>query len=197
MWDLPGPGVQAVSPALTGILPSTEPPGKSCTFLIWMRSSLSIFSFYLSVPVKSKKSLPNSTQGHKDFLLFSSRSFIVLGFTFGSVIQLSSFWYRASQVALVVKNLPVKVGDARDVSSIPRSGRSPEESRATHSSILAWRIPWTEEPGGLQSIRSHRVGHDSVHGSRQCSGLGFGGFYTLTSNCSRTFVEKMSPGMVL
>ena len=31
---------------------------------------------------------------------------------------------------------------------------------ATHSSILAWRIPWTEEPGGLQSVRSQRVGHD-------------------------------------
>jgi len=30
----------------------------------------------------------------------------------------------------------------------------------THSSILAWRIPWTEEPGGLQSMGSHRVGHD-------------------------------------
>ena len=36
---------------------------------------------------------------------------------------------------------------------------SPEEGMATHSSILAWRIPWTEEPGGLQSIRSQRVGH--------------------------------------
>ena len=31
---------------------------------------------------------------------------------------------------------------------------------ATHSSILAWRIPWTEEPGGLQSMGSQRVGHD-------------------------------------
>ena len=31
---------------------------------------------------------------------------------------------------------------------------------ATHSSILAWRIPWTEEPGGLLSMGSHRVGHD-------------------------------------
>ena len=31
---------------------------------------------------------------------------------------------------------------------------------ATHSSVLAWRIPWTEEPGGLQSMGSHRVGHD-------------------------------------
>ena len=33
---------------------------------------------------------------------------------------------------------------------------------ATHSSILAWRIPWTEEPGGLQSMRSQRVRHDKV-----------------------------------
>ena len=31
---------------------------------------------------------------------------------------------------------------------------------ATHSSVLAWKIPWTEEPGGLQSMGSHRVGHD-------------------------------------
>ena len=35
-----------------------------------------------------------------------------------------------------------------------------EKGMAIHSSILAWRIPWTEEPGGLQSIRSQRVGHD-------------------------------------
>ena len=35
-----------------------------------------------------------------------------------------------------------------------------EEEMATHSGILAWRIPWMEEPGGLQSMGSHRVGHD-------------------------------------
>ena len=35
-----------------------------------------------------------------------------------------------------------------------------EKKMATHSSILAWRIPWTEEPGGLQSTGSQRVGHD-------------------------------------
>ena len=35
-----------------------------------------------------------------------------------------------------------------------------EEGMATHSSILAWRIPWTVEPGGLQSMGSQRVGHD-------------------------------------
>ena len=38
-----------------------------------------------------------------------------------------------------------------------------EEEMATHSSILAWRVTWTEEPGGLQSIGLHRVGHDSQH----------------------------------
>ena len=42
----------------------------------------------------------------------------------------------------------------------PWVGRSHEEGMATHSSILAWRIPWTEEPGGLKSMRSQRVGHD-------------------------------------
>ena len=35
-----------------------------------------------------------------------------------------------------------------------------EKEMATHSSMLAWRIPWTEEPGGLQSMGSHRVRHD-------------------------------------
>ena len=37
-----------------------------------------------------------------------------------------------------------------------------EKEMATHSSILAWRIPWTEEPGGLQSMESHRMGQDLV-----------------------------------
>ena len=59
---------------------------------------------------------------------------------------------RASQVALAVKNSPTNTGDIRDMGSIPGSGRSPGGGPATHSSILAWRIPWTEEPGGLQSI---------------------------------------------
>ena len=52
------------------------------------------------------------------------------------------------------KEPAASAGDVRDVGSVPRSGRSPEGGMATHSSILAWRIPWTEEPGGLQSIGS-------------------------------------------
>ena len=43
-------------------------------------------------------------------------------------------------------------------------GKSPlEKEMAAHSSILAWRIPWTEEPGGLQSMGLHRVRHDRLH----------------------------------
>jgi len=67
---------------------------------------------------------------------------------------------RASQVELVVKNLPANAGHTREAGSIPGLGRSPGEGMATHSSILAWRIPWTEEPNGLQSIGSQRVGHN-------------------------------------
>ena len=59
----------------------------------------------------------------------------------------------------MVKNPPANAGDIRDAGSIPGSGRSLEEDMATHSSILAWRIPWTEELGRPQSMESQRVGH--------------------------------------
>ena len=49
---------------------------------------------------------------------------------------------------------------AGDTGLIPRSGRPLEKGMATHSSILAWRIPWTEEPGGLQAMGLQKVGHD-------------------------------------
>ena len=50
--------------------------------------------------------------------------------------------------------------NAGDLGSIPWLGRSPGEGNGTHSSTLAWRIPWMEERGGLQSMGSQRVGHD-------------------------------------
>ena len=66
----------------------------------------------------------------------------------------------ASQVVLMVKNPPANAGDIEMwVWSLGRKDPL-EESMASHSSILAWRIPWTEEPVGLQSIGSHRVRHD-------------------------------------
>ena len=47
-----------------------------------------------------------------------------------------------------------------DLGLIPVSGRSPGEGMATNSSILAWRIPWPEKPGGLQSMGLQRVRHN-------------------------------------
>ena len=59
----------------------------------------------------------------------------------------------AIPVTLVVKNLPTNSGDIEmQVQSLGRENPL-EEDVVTHSSILAWRIPWTEEPGRLQSIR--------------------------------------------
>ena len=66
----------------------------------------------------------------------------------------------ASQVAQWVKKPLVNAGDAGDSGSIPGPGRSPGEGHGNHSSILTWRIPWTQEPGRLQSIGLHRVRHD-------------------------------------
>ena len=59
----------------------------------------------------------------------------------------------------VVKNLPANAGDETWVQSLGREDPL-EEEMATRSSIPAWRIPWTEEPGELQSMGSQRVGHD-------------------------------------
>ena len=59
-----------------------------------------------------------------------------------------------------MKNPPANAGNIRDVGSIPGQEDPLEEGMATHSSILAWRIPQTEEPGRLQSMGSLRVRHD-------------------------------------
>ena len=66
----------------------------------------------------------------------------------------------ASQVPLVVKNPPANTGDERDAGSIPSWEDPLEKEMATHSSHLAWRIPCTEEPGGLQSTELQRVGYN-------------------------------------
>ena len=60
----------------------------------------------------------------------------------------------------MVKILPANAGDAGDVGSKLGQEYPLEEGMATHSSILTWRIPWTEEPGSLQSVALQRVGHD-------------------------------------
>ena len=59
----------------------------------------------------------------------------------------------------MVKNLPANAGDVRDMVESLDWENTLEEGKAIHSSILAWRIPWIEEPGRLKSIGLQRVGH--------------------------------------
>ena len=59
-----------------------------------------------------------------------------------------------------VKNLPAMQEDTGEVGSIPGSEDLLEEGMATYSNILAWKISWTKEPGGLQPKGLQRVGHD-------------------------------------
>ena len=72
-------------------------------------------------------------------------------------------WYqlqRASLVALVVKNLLANAGDIKMWVRSLGWEESLKKGMATYSSIVAWRIPWAEERGRLQSIGLQRVGHD-------------------------------------
>ena len=61
-----------------------------------------------------------------------------------------------------MKNLQANAGDARDMGSILGSGNPLEQEMETYSSILAWKIPWTKEPGGLQS-----TGHQELDTTEQ------------------------------
>ena len=82
--------------------------------------------------------------------------FVLLSF----LLLIESFYecYGSTQW-LSDKESNCNAGDEGYTSSIPGLGRSLRGGHAIHSSILAWRIPWTEETGGLQSIRSQRVGN--------------------------------------
>ena len=67
---------------------------------------------------------------------------------------------QASQMVLVVKNLPANAGDTRDVSSIPGLGRSPGVVNGNLLQYSGLKNPWTEEHGGLQSDGPQRVRYD-------------------------------------
>ena len=95
-----------------------------------------------SQAVQGKPGLTGSASSEKP--LFSGEADVSTAFPGGSVAQ----------------DLVAKAGDAGDLRSIPESEHPLEEETATHSSTVAWRIPWTEEPGGLPSTGSHRVGYN-------------------------------------
>ena len=72
----------------------------------------------------------------------------------------SYIYIQASQVALVVKDLPTNAGDIRFGFNPLGQEDHLEKEMATHFRVLAWRFPWTEEPGRLQSMQSHKVRHN-------------------------------------
>ena len=99
---------------------------------------------------------------------------------------------RASQVTLVVKNQVANAGDVRSL-----GWEDPlKEGTTTHSSILAWRIPRTEEPGRLQSMGSQRVGHNSV--TKQQQSIKISNYYAVNLKliyCKSTILQlkKIKP----
>ena len=101
----------------------------------------------------SLQSLPSSSHGLLCFCVFSLLLIRILVTGFRTCSQP----LRASLVAQIVKNLP-----ARQETWVWSLGREEplKKGMAIHSSILAWRIPWTEKPGRLQSMGSQRVRHN-------------------------------------
>ena len=79
------------------------------------------------------------------------RYIVVLSQNYGTSLMWGFSWW------LIVKNLPANEGDT---GSVPGPDDPLEKEIATHSSILAWKIPWTKEPGGLRSMGSQRVRHN-------------------------------------
>ena len=78
---------------------------------------------------------------------------------FQTLIWIRYFYCGASLVAQMVKNLPAM----QETLVWSLGWKDPLEKRmSTHSNVLVWRIPWTEEPGGLQFMRSQRAGHNWV-----------------------------------
>ena len=87
------------------------------------------------------------------FRLFSGQSL--------KIINASTYsWIMGFSGGIVVKNPPDNAIDARDTGSIPGQEDPLEKEMAIHSCILAWRIPWTVKPGGLQSMGLQRVRHN-------------------------------------
>ena len=92
------------------------------------------------------------------FPVLYSRSLLVIYVLILLNFILKIFYWSIDRVVLVVKNPPGSAGDERHSLS-PWVGKIPW-SRKWQPTILAWRIPWTEDPVGLRSMGSHRVAHN-------------------------------------
>ena len=163
--NLSNPRIEPRSPALAWRFFTTEPAGKPniCQYpqLEVIRKMLGVPLFcpdsWVGTPVLSWPD-PHGVRGQRRAWLQSLQS-RVLEVHGGSNSKLNKTYryLQASQMVAQTKS----AWNAGDLGSIPGLGRSPAKGIATtHSSLLAWRIPWTEEPGGLQSVGSQRIGYD-------------------------------------
>ena len=80
--------------------------------------------------------------------------------TFNFVTSGMFYFYVYMVFLCVILQCKESAYNAGDLSLIPGSGRSAGEGNGNHSSTIAWKIPWIEEPGRLQSMGSQRAGHD-------------------------------------
>ena len=124
-------------------------PRSKCLLILWLQSLNTVI-----LEPKKIKSATVSTFSLSICHEIMGPDAMILGpiirsiYTGYKTVDRSKFSW-ASQVALVVKNPPANTGDVRALGSVPGLGGFLGEGNTTHSSILAWKIPWTEEPGGL------------------------------------------------
>jgi len=107
---------------------------------------------------------PETVRTHEKWSVSIPRH-IVTDRTFLALVSVPSCSFLKLMIVYITfcgLNPPTSAGDTGDAGLIPGSGRSPGEENGSHFSNLAWKITWTEEPGGLQFMGSQRVEHSLV-----------------------------------
>ena len=168
--DLPNPGIEPGSPELQAYSLLSEPPGKPNFIYSSVHMSLQISQFIPPLKWHLIGSLISLITSACSCLLpiflldyFSLLKVLCISWTHiiysSYVLKMYSLSLWTSQVAQMVKNLPAE--QETQVGFLDWEDPL-EKEIATHSSILAWEISWTEVPGKLQPLGSQRVGHDSL-----------------------------------
>ena len=151
--DLPNPGIKPGSPTLQADTLQSEPPGKTPWRRAWQPKN--------KIFIQSQNTFLQINYKRKGYFTVKKLCNTMLHiFRFYTYIHTHTHTHThkgASLVAQMVNNPP-----AMQEAWVQSLGQEDplEKGMTTHSSILAWRIPWTEEPGGLQSTGSQRVGHN-------------------------------------
>ena len=144
--------------AISNYVPKATNKHKNAFSVLQKKINCQWFDVFIILTISSQISPTLFNKGKRLRILFT------LKLLTSEVVELIAFrfspckaYHGASLVAQMVKNLPAT---QETWVQFLGPGDPLEKGMAPHSSILAWRIPWTEEPGGLQSMRSQRVRHD-------------------------------------